>query len=117
MLGYRLVKVEADPVEVWAQMKDAANQLAASLSQTWQEICQQVEERCGQRPYMALLPGISIGRTRVCVRVEDSVYMWLPRDARQHWEFKASQVREAIEKMALITRDRLLQAAHEQLEK
>jgi len=115
MLGYKLLKVEKPPTEAWAEMKETANKLAASLCETWREICQATKKACGQEPYMAILPEASIGRTQLCVHVTEA-YVWLPRSAGEHWDFKASQIREAIEKMASLTRERLQQAADEALE-
>jgi hypothetical protein len=116
MLGYRIVKIETDPAEAWVRMKEAANELAVSLCEAWQEICQETREKCGQDLYMTILPGISIGRTQVCVRAGDQ-YMWLPKNPKDHWEYKASQVREAIEKMASVAREHLQEAANNELEK
>jgi len=115
MQAYKLVRIEKPPAEAWREMKQAANELAASLTACWQDICQQVKETCGQNPYMAILPDLSVGRTSLCVRVSGA-YIWLPRSSREHWDLKASQVREAIEKMASVTKDLLQRAADESLE-
>jgi len=115
MIGYKLVKIDKPPAEAWRELKETANELAVSLTACWREICQQVREACGQSLYRAELPGISIGDERLCVRAGDR-WLWLPRTPREHWDFRASQVREAIERMASLTRDMLQRAADEALE-
>jgi len=115
MTSYKLVKVEVPPAEAWRELKQTANQLAVSLTEYWREICQQVFSTCGQYLRLAELPDISVGSERVCVRIQ-SGWLWLPRDEREHWDFKASDVRDAIEKMASVTRDMLQRAANEALE-
>ena len=115
MIGYRLIKVDKPPAEAWRELKQAANELAASLTACWQDICQQVRETCGQSLYMAQLPDVDVGRERVCIRIPGG-WIWLPDNAREHWIYSASQVRDAIEKMASVTRDMLQRAADEALE-
>jgi len=115
MLGYKIVRVEKPPAEAWREMKQTANQLAVSLTECWREICRQIAGVCGQMPYMAQMDGMDVGHERVCVRVQ-SGWLWLPRNEREPWEFKASEVRSAIDKMAAVTRDRLQEAADEALE-
>jgi len=116
MLGYKLVRIEKPPAEAWREMKEAANELAASLTACWREICRQVWDTCGQYLCRAEFPDIDVGSERVCVRAGDG-WLWLPKEVREHWDLRASQVREAIQKMASLTRDMLQRAADEALER
>jgi len=116
MLSYRLVKLDKPPAEAWRELKETANEMAASLTACWREICQQVWEECGQYLCRAELPDVDVGSERVCVRAGDG-WLWLPKEVREHWDLRASQVREAIEKMASLTRDMLQRAADEALER
>jgi len=115
MQAYKLVRIEKPPAEAWRELKETANSLAVSLTACWREICQQIKETCGQLPYMAQLPDVDVGSERVCVRIQGG-WIWLPDDPRQHWNYSAAQIREAIEKMASLTKDRLQRAADEALE-
>ena len=116
MLSYRLVKLDKPPAEAWRELKETANEMAASLTACWREICQQVWEECGQYLCRAELPDVDVGSERVCVRAGDG-WLWLPKEVREHWDLRASQVREAIQKMASLTRDMLQRAADEALER
>ena len=116
MTGYKLVKTEKPPAEAWREMKQTANELATELTKCWEEICQQVFSTCGQYLRLAELPDIDVGSERVCVRAGDG-WLWLPKEVREHWDLRASQVREAIQKMASLTRDMLQRAADEALER
>jgi len=116
MQAYRLVKVDKPPAEAWRELKQTANELAAFLTACWREISQQVWEECGQYLCRAELPDVDVGSERVCVRAGDG-WLWLPKEVREHWDLRASQVREAIQKMASLTRDMLQRAADEALER
>ena len=126
MIGYKLVKIEARPAEVWRELKETANRLAEYVCEMVTSAARDAESVSGQRVARIVIQKgdfrISAERNtpfgdpvwpRVCMaHVGEGWGKTLPDRHNSgdsilwtHWPFKASQVRGMISALMVVSAD------------